>query len=134
MSRICVRFVLFVIFISSTIDLSDSSDDMRSYPSYYAIKLGAENGKRLFLKNMGGGESFWGRGSIYYTSTGVLMPRKPSYGSKMVCGVLIMIVGRIKKRSKDVENSYLDKIELLNTNSHCRRPKDGSMCKTIRLR
>ena len=53
MSKICVGWMMFVIFISSTIDLSDSSEDIQRYPPYYAINLGNEDGQRLFLRAQG---------------------------------------------------------------------------------
>ena len=50
MSKICVGLVLFISFISSSVDCSE---DMRNYPPYYAINLGGEAGQRLFLRAQG---------------------------------------------------------------------------------
>ena len=42
-----LKEVLFLILVSNT------TEAIRSYPPYYAIKLGDEDGKRLFMKKLG---------------------------------------------------------------------------------
>ena len=51
MSNTYMKVVLFLILVSNATE--QSSEAIRSYPQYYTIKLGDEDGKRLFMKKLG---------------------------------------------------------------------------------